>query len=115
MHHIMHLSDRPFQMMKAKYKTVELRLCDEKRKLVTKGDTIEFINIENHTCLSVLVEDVKKYQNFEILYQDFSKECMGYLQEETANPSDMLNYYQKEDIQKYGVLAIQVSLLSEIH
>jgi ASC-1-like (ASCH) protein len=112
MNHRMHLMDKPFQMIKSKYKTIELRLCDEKRKHVKKGDTIEFINLSNEACITVMVEDVKKYNDFETLYKNHKKESMGYLEDEIANPNDMLLYYHKEDMHKYGVLAIQVSVIS---
>ena len=42
MRHQMRLKDAPFQMIWDGEKTIELRLLDEKRKLVNIGDIIEF-------------------------------------------------------------------------
>ena len=45
--HVMHLSEDMFEAVKAGTKTVEIRLFDEKRKLVDIGDFIEFRNLKN--------------------------------------------------------------------
>ena len=37
--------------------------------------------------------------------------CAGYLPSEDADPNDMLKYYKQEDIEKYGVLAIEIQLI----
>ena len=43
MQHTMRLNKEPFEMIKSGMKTIELRLYDEKRKLLRIGDEIEFI------------------------------------------------------------------------
>ena len=45
--HTMNLQEEPFQMIKEKTKTIELRLYDEKRRTIKPGDMIAFNN--NHT------------------------------------------------------------------
>lgn len=42
--HIMNLAPLPMQQIRDGRKTIELRLYDEKRKLISVVDTIEFIN-----------------------------------------------------------------------
>ena len=37
-----------------------------------------------------------------------------YTEDETANPDDMLSYYTKEDIEKYGVVGIEISLIEQV-
>ena len=37
-----------------------------------------------------------------------NKISIGYTENEIANPDDMLMYYSKEDIEKYGVLGIEL-------
>ena len=49
-----------------------------------------------------------KYNNFEELYKNHDKESIGYAKDEKANPNDMLMYYSKENIEKYGVLGIEL-------
>ena len=36
---------------------------------------------------------------------------IGYKEEEIADPNDMLMYYKKEDVEKYGVLGIGLKFL----
>ena len=45
--HIMNLNPSPFKMIREGNKTIELRLYDEKRKKLSIGDTITFINTDN--------------------------------------------------------------------
>jgi len=110
--HVMHLEDRPFQMIRLKQKTIELRLCDEKRKTIKKGDTIQFIHKTKLEHIFVTVEEVIQYKDFDSLYKDYSKESMGYQKDEVANPSDMLSYYSENDILNYGVMAIKIAIMT---
>lgn len=45
--HVMNLTPLPMQQIRDGRKTIELRLYDEKRKLISVGDTIKFINTED--------------------------------------------------------------------
>ena len=97
MKHEMKLNNEPFECIKNGTKTIELRLNDEKRKLLTVGDYIEFINRVTNEKLLVEVIDLFKYNSFEELYKHFNKIEMGYSINEEANPKDMENYYSKEE------------------
>ena len=44
------------------------------------------------------------------MYNHFSKDKLGYKENETASPKDMLKFYTQENIDKYGVLGIEISL-----
>lgn len=96
MKHEMKLNNEPFECIKNGTKTIELRLNDEKRKLLTVGDYIEFTNRVINEKLLVEVIDLFKYNSFEELYKHFNKIEMGYSINEEANPKDMENYYSKE-------------------
>lgn len=104
----MRLWPAPFTKIKDGSKTVELRLNDEKRKLIKKNDFIEFENIETTEKIKVQVLQVIKYNNFDELYKDYDSVSMGYNKGEIANPKDMEVYYSLKDIKKYGVLAIEI-------
>ena len=104
----MKLHNEPFLAVKSNSKTIEMRLNDEKRKNIKKGDKIEFTNTSTNSVYYVEVEDVYKYQSFDELYQNHNKVQLGYKENEIASPADMLLYYSKEDITKYGVLAIKI-------
>ena len=109
----MRLKNGPFKAIKSGTKKVELRLNDEKRKLLTVGDYIEFTNRVTNEKLLVEVIDLFKYNSFEELYKHFNKIEMGYSINEEANPKDMENYYSKEEQEKYGVLGIKIKKLTK--
>ena len=113
MKHEMKLNNEPFECIKNGTKTIELRLNDEKRKLLTVGDYIEFTNRVINEKLLVEVIDLFKYNSFEELYKHFNKIEMGYSINEEANPKDMKNYYSKEEQEKYGVLGIKIKKLTK--
>ena len=54
MTHRMNLYNDSFNMIKNGYKTIEMRLNDEKRQTIKIGDTIEFINTQTNE----IIEDV---------------------------------------------------------
>lgn len=104
----MNLWDEPFQKIKKKTKTIEMRLYDEKRSLISIGDTIEFSNITNNEILVCTVTNLYKYKDFEELYKHHDKITIGYSENEIANPMDMYKYYSSEKIEKYGVIGIEI-------
>lgn len=113
MKHEMKLNNEPFECIKNGTKTIELRLNDEKRKLLTVGDYIEFTNKVTNEKLLVEVIDLFKYNSFEELYKHFNKIEIGYSINEEANPKDMENYYSKEEQEKYGVLGIKIKKITK--
>ena len=110
--HDMKLWDGAFQKMLSGTKTVELRLNDDKRRRIKPGDTIRFTHANGQDTLSVQVININTYDNFEDLYQHYDKVAMGYEDDDHADPKDMLAYYQKDQIDMYGVMAIDMVLLS---
>ena len=109
--HKMKLKDKPFKSIKAGTKTIELRLYDEKRKLLNAGDVIEFTNIDTKEVIKVEILQLHRFNNFDDLYKHFNKVSMGYEENEVANPSDMEEYYSKEEQQEYGVVGIEIKVL----
>ena len=104
----MHLKERPFFMIKSGQKDIEMRLLDEKRQKIQVGDTIEFSNVETGQIVNTEVVNIYKYKNFDELYSNFEKTRLGYHEDEEANPKDMAQYYSAEEIEKYGVVGIEV-------
>lgn len=109
--HKMKLKDKPFKSIKAGTKTIELRLYDEKRKLLNVGDVIEFTNIDTKEVIKAEILQLHRFNNFDDLYKHFNKISMGYEENEVAKPSDMEEYYSKEEQQEYGVVGIEIKLL----
>lgn len=108
MTHEMRLHDAPFKKVQDRSKDIEMRLYDEKRKLIKIGDLIDF---ENRITVEHLVAEVialHKYNTFEELYSNFNKVRLGYNEDDIAKPEDMSMYYPEEEINKYGVVGIEI-------
>ena len=106
----MNLSHEPFMAISNGWKRVEMRLNDEKRKLLKLGDLIVFREKETGMELLTEVNELSAYKDFDDLYLHYSKTDIGYKQDETADPDDMLQYYSRKDIEKWGTLAIGIDL-----
>lgn len=108
--HAMNLHPQPFAMIAAGKKTVELRLLDEKRKLIAPGDTLVFTNTDTGEQLRCTVKKLHIFPNFAVLYSALPLEKCGYLPEEVADarPEDMELYYSPEKQAQYGVVGIEL-------
>ena len=112
--HVMNLTPAPMQEIRTENKTIELRLNDEKRKQISVGDTIKFINTEDsNDTLRVKVVDLFLFSSFAELYDNLPLLNCGYNEDNinTASPEDMEMYYSREKQNKYGVVGIEISLL----
>ena len=106
--HELYLHDEPFKQIKYGTKRIEMRLNDEKRKLIKVNDQIKFTNRTTNEELIVDVVDITQYSSFKELYEKNDKKLLGYKDDEVASPTDMSKYYSEEQINKYGVLAIRI-------
>ena len=109
--HNMRLHNSPFELIKSGTKTIELRLDDEKRKLINIGDIIVFENRTTNEQIRVKVVNLHKYDSFEKLYKHFDKISLGYAKDEEANYKDMEKYYSSSEQEKYGVVGIEIKLI----
>lgn len=103
--HKMKLQNNPYNSILFGNKDIEMRLYDEKRGLINIGDIIEFTNMDTGNTFKVEVINLD-------LYNSFDKERLGYKKEELANYEDMEKYYSKEEIDKYGVVGIEIKVLN---
>lgn len=107
----MHLNQEPFQKIKKGTKTVEMRLCDGKRKYIAVGDIIEFINrSDEKDRFETEVIGVHIYPTFKELFENFSKQELGYSDVENADPKDMEKYYSMEEQLKNCVVGIEIKV-----
>lgn len=110
--HIMHLQKKPFEKIKNKTKTIEMRLNDEKRSKIKKGDIVVFLLQEDiGQSIKTRVKELYKFKDFDSLYEKLDKTKIGYRENEEVNPHDMDKYYDKEQIEKYGVIGIEIEIL----
>lgn len=110
MKHKMNLQHEPFVKIKAKTKTIEMRLFDKKRSEISVGDDIIFVDNSTKEVITCKVTNLFKYKNFDELYSNHDKISIGYSEDEIANSNDMLTYYSTEQIEKYGVVGIELLL-----
>ena len=108
MTHYMNLWDDSFCAIKEGWKTIEMRLNDEKRSIIKVGDSIEFTNTTSQEKMLCIVLNMFYYPNFAELYKNHDKLSIGYKEKEKADPDDMRKYYTAEQIEKYGVVGIEL-------
>ena len=108
MTHYMKLWEDSFRAIKEGWKTIEMRLNDEKRSLIKVGDSIEFTNTTSQEKMLCIVLNMFYYPDFAELYKNHDKISIGYKEEEKADPNDMRKYYTTEQIEKYGVVGIEL-------
>lgn len=110
MHHEMSLRPGPFGMIADGRKRYELRLHDEKRRLISAGDTITFTCTADERMVTVRVTSLHPFASFAELYAALPLAECGYTEENaaSADPRDMEQYYPSEKQAQHGVLAIGV-------
>ena len=111
MEHFYNLNKEPFYFISHGLKDIEMRLYDEKRKLIKIGDIIYFENNETHEVIKTLVVRLHRFKTFKELYETFPKTRLGYFENEEASYHDMEKYYRPESIEKYGVIGIEIRLI----
>ena len=111
MEYYMNLHDSPFNKIKEQSKTIEMRLNDEKRKVLKVNDIIIFTNNVTNEKIKVVILDLYRFDSFKEVYEKFDKVSLGYEKDEIAHYKDMHLYYSEEDIKKYGVLAIKIKVI----
>ncbi len=114
MKHTMRLNARPFGMIKNGNKRIELRLYDEKRRLISVGDEIEFINVVDDTQrLYCKVLAMHVFSSFQELYDKLPLLKCGYTPSDvdSASYTDMEEYYTPQQQKNYGVVGIEISVI----
>lgn len=109
--HIMKLQEKYFNYIKDGTKEYEIRLNDEKRKIIKKGDLIEFQKeplLEEKIIYEV--EGLIYFKNFEELINNIDIKYLASKEEFGENLLNSLNnFYSKEEQSKYGVVAIKLN------
>ena len=115
--HNMKLKPQPFEMIKSGKKTIELRLLDEKRQLIKVGDTIVFTNTSTNEKIISTVLKLHLFNNFKELYDTLPLLKCGYTPDDvdSAQYSDMEQYYSLEEQEKYGVIGIELCCWGEVN
>lgn len=92
-------------------KEYEIRLNDEKRRLLKKGGFIKFQNVSNESDYFIAqVDDLLYFNNFKEVVDSIN---MKYLSDKNDTALELMNalnhFYSKESQEKYGVVAIKLN------
>ncbi len=114
--HEMNLHDAPFASIASGQKVIELRLWDEKRRMIKVGDQICFRK-KSDESITAIVYALHLFSDFSALYEALIPLVgaigLGYAPGETPDPADMLDYYTEERIAQYGVVGIEIKLTED--
>ncbi len=108
----MSLYNENFDYIKNGTKRIEIRLNDEKRKLICIGDYIEFENLDTKEKLMVRVVALLNYETIENLINDYKIELLldkSVTKEELINIFN--NIYSNEEQNKYKILGIKFEIV----
>ncbi len=117
MQHTMRLHPAPIAKLRARTKTIEMRVNDEKRRLIQVDDTILFTSRANaNDTLLTKVVGVHRFDTFSAMVQAFTPVQMGYEGEDLRKLVEegdhgMHPFYPPEEEQQYGVVGIEVCVL----
>lgn len=110
--HTMHLKPLPFDRILSGEKTVELRLFDDKRRMIREGDSIVF-TCDDRSLIAKVVA-LHRFPDFVSLYGSLPKRMLGYRDDEYADPKHMEEYYGANMDASSGVLGIEISLQDQM-
>lgn len=94
-------------------KRIEIRLNDEKRKLIKVGDTIKFLKEPDlNESFKTKVVELLHYNNFDELFDDYD---ISILADKSMTKEELKKilekFYTKEKQAKYGVIGIRIEVL----
>ena len=110
MNNKLNLKNKFFLLIKNHKKTIELRLYDEKRKIIKLNDIITFENRDTKENLTAKVINLYKAKTFEELVKNIDIEKTGFKTIEELK-ENILEFYSIEKQNTYGVLGIEFELL----
>ncbi|PIV90635.1 RNA-binding protein [Candidatus Gracilibacteria bacterium CG17_big_fil_post_rev_8_21_14_2_50_48_13] len=109
---LMRLNTEPYDQILSGAKTIELRLYDEKRRELAVGDMLIFEKRDHDEQIAAQIIALHRASSFYELLQVVDPIACGWKVGESVDPAIMEKYYSPLDITKYGVLGIEVQVLS---
>lgn len=108
----MKLDPEPFALIKSGKKSVEARLCDQKRSLLDVGDRIIFTDRGSGESIKTEITRLAYADDFAQLAKFCGLARLGCGRGATCArfASDMQKYYSPDDVKKYGVVGIYIAL-----
>lgn len=107
MQHNMKLQKDPFERISSGEKIIESRLYDEKRQLLSLGDSVNFVLINDPSkSIRVKVIGLLRYSTFSDMISDLGPERFG-SSDKKFLLDQLRSFYSNEQENKYGVLGIR--------
>ena len=111
--HEMKLQSIYFDKIKNGQKIYEIRLNDEKRQLLNKGDIIIFKKENDlNQNLQTIIKDLIYFNSFNDMVSTLSPKQIGFENNSKDEIIDIYHsFYSTDDEIKYGVVAIKVEVI----
>lgn len=110
-HHQMRLDPLYFEEIRSGRKRIEIRLNDFKRQKIRIGDKIKFLDRSNEkNSLNVEVVGKNIFPDLISLFDFYALGEFGNVWNCSEEAVNAVTYYSKSDIEKYGLLALEVHL-----
>lgn len=112
----MKLREPYFSLIKNGRKVYEIRLNDEKRRLLRVGDELIFVrDLTGDAKIFCEVVDLLRFGSFEECFKNLPLEQVGFAVETIDSAvAQMHKFYSNDDEKNWGVLAIKVNLKGEM-
>ena len=106
--HMLNVKQKYYDMLKSGRKTIELRLYDDKRKLIKVGDRIEFRCADDKTdAFLAEVVDLHRAEDFVCLCQKIECQKAGFSSDEELIKV-LKEFYDNKRQKEFGVVGIEI-------
>lgn len=110
--YMMKLNPEYYNLVANGEKTIEVRLLDEKRQKLREGDYLAFTNTSNGDITVTQIVSLAKFKDFNSCITNTGTKKVGFNGSSIEDTVKVYNsIYPKVDEEKYGVLAIGLTLL----
>ena len=108
--HYMKLRPEPFTAVKNGYKSIELRLYDDKRQKIAVNDEIVFECTDGSDSVTKRVKALHIFSDFDELYKSLPLLKCGYTPFTLpfSKPADMAGFYSVDEQKQYKVVGIEL-------
>ncbi|MBO8175292.1 MAG: ASCH domain-containing protein [Thermococcus sp.] len=107
----MNINQKYIWFIKNGKKKIEVRLYDEKRRRLKRGDII----LVNNGDLKLKVKDIRTYNSFrELLLKEGFKNVIPMASSLEEALRELYNIYSPEEEKKWGVVAIEIEPIQDI-
>lgn len=110
MHFILNIKEKFLKLIKEGKKNNEYRLCKKEHLTKRVGDVLILVSDKNNNdYVKVIIEDIKRYSNWENAVKDnWKKDFFGIANSLDEVLKDCYSIYNKKEVEKYGIIAYKI-------